>query len=128
MAVTQSVSTGWSSIQWEDRKQGAMGLNDRDKNMMPAVTFHGHRPESSSIVPIKFVSLSLCADGASQYRVMPTNFGTTLDMIHKTFRIAKALKANSTCVGTTNISPPNGFDAMSLEAMQCKLLECGSIV
>ena len=65
MAVTQSVSTGWSIIQWEDRKKRAMGLNDRDKNMMPAVTFHGHRPVSSCIVPIKFVSLCLSADWAS---------------------------------------------------------------
>ena len=105
-----------------------MGLNDKDKNMMPAVTFHGHRPESSCIVPIKFVSLCLSADWASQYIVMPTNFGTTFDMIHKTFGVAKTLKANSTCVGTTNISPPNGFDAMSLEAMQSKLLEGGSNV
>jgi len=44
-------------------------------------------------------------------------------MIRKALRITKTLKANSTCIGTSNVSPPNRFDAMSLETVQGKLLK-----
>jgi len=49
-------------------------------------------------------------------------------MVHKALRVAKTLKANSTRIGTSNVSPPNRFDAMFLETMQSKLLKGWSSV